>query len=436
MKKIVLCSILSSYILVAGDSNLQEVKNKGIEYFKNNDFKSAIKEFSKIDDYKDSESIDFYLARSYYEIGEYEKALIVFERISINDPENMRVKLEIAQTYLMLNSYDTAKIFFQELLNDNTIPIAVRNNIENRLKNIDKKNNKNLFSSSIMFGWGYDTNINNTTNEDSFNINSSNLGLVNVQSSDKVNSTFYETAALFNHMYKFDEETYLKNSVVFYRQDFTKDRTKKLDVISLSTTPILKKDNMSYGINFSFDNVLYGNNHYLNNYSISPKISYAIDSTKIYETSLKITNKDFVRETDKGNDSFVYEYQNKLILQSEKLGLFDVSLTLGRETDEKNTRYDVSKDYETISLGNTYKLDEKLALNSSVQFSNVNYKDSNPLFVGKRHDDIYSLLLNLSYFYDNNTVIGLTYNHTEQDSTYTPNDYDKDLIKSSVIYTF
>jgi tetratricopeptide (TPR) repeat protein len=435
MKIFTFLAIVTTSLLFAQD-NVESIKQKGIEYYKNNEFSSAIEEFTKIDDYKQLATIDFYLARSYYEIEIFEKALIVYERILINEPENKRVKLEIAQTYLMLKSYEIAKVSFKELLDDSSIPQSVKENINDRLKFIEEKTKKHFVGSSLMFGVGQDNNINNTTTMDSFQINVANLGLLNVQSDDKVKSSFYETALLFNHLYNLDENLSFRNSLIFYRQDFTKDNSKQLDVISLNTTPIYTNSDVSYGITFGIDNILYGDNHYLNNYSLTPKISHAIDSTKIYETSVKFLNKDFVQEIDEGNKSLIYEYQNRLILQTQDLGIFDVSLALGRENPKDKTRYDVEKEYGIVSLVNNYKISEQFTINSLLSFNNVNYRDENPLFEGKRKDDIYSLMFGLGYLYSKDLNLGLNYSYVNQDSNYVPNDYNKSVIKTTVVHDF
>lgn len=435
MKIFTILAIVTTSLLFAQD-NVESIKQKGIEYYKNNEFSSAIEEFTKIDDYKQLATIDFYLARSYYEIEIFEKALIVYERILINEPENKRVKLEIAQTYLMLKSYEIAKVSFKELLDDSSIPQSVKENINDRLKFIEEKTKKHFVGSSLMFGVGQDNNINNTTTMDSFQINVANLGLLNVQSDDKVKSSFYETALLFNHLYNLDENLSFRNSLIFYRQDFTKDNSKQLDVISLNTTPIYTNSDVSYGITFGIDNILYGDNHYLNNYSLTPKISHAIDSTKIYETSVKFLNKDFVQEIDEGNKSLIYEYQNRLILQTQDLGIFDVSLALGRENPKDKTRYDVEKEYGIVSLVNNYKISEQFTINSLLSFNNVNYRDENPLFEGKRKDDIYSLMFGLGYLYSKDLNLGLNYSYVNQDSNYVPNDYNKSVIKTTVVHDF
>ncbi len=436
MKKLILFSILTSSLIFAQDNDVEKIKQKGIEFYKNNEFSSAIEEFTKIDDYKQSSNIDFYLARSYYEIEMFEKALAVYERILINEPENKRVKLEIAQTYLMLKSYEIAKTSFKELLEDSSIPESVKININERLKQIEEKTKKHFISSSIIFGVGQDTNINNTTSIDSYQLNISNLGTLDIQSDDKVKSSFYETALLFNHLYNLDESFSFRNNLVFYRQDFTKDKSKQLDVISLSTTPVFTDNDVSYGLTFGIDNILYGDNHYLNNYSLTPKISYTIDQTKIYETGIKFLNKDFIQETDSGNKSLVYEYQNRLILQTQDIGIFDISLAFGRENPKDKSRYDVEKEYGTISLVNNYKISEQFSLNSLLSFNNVNYRDENPLFEEKRKDDIYSLMFGLGYLYSKDINLGLNYSYVNQNSNYVPNDYNKSVIKTTIIHDF
>ena len=436
MKKLILFSILTTSLIFAQDDDIEKIKQKGIEFYKNNEFSSAIEEFTKIDNYKITSSIDFYLARSYFEIEMFEKALIVYERILINEPDNTRVKLEIAQTYLMLKSYDIAEVSFKELLNDPTIPDNVKANINERVKLIEEKTKKHFVSSAIMFGVGQDTNINNTTNFDSFQINIPNLGTLDIQSDDKVKSSFYETALIFNHLYNYDENFSFRNNLVYYRQDFTKDNSKKLDVVSLSTTPIYTDNDISYGVTFGIDNILYGDNHYLNNYSLTPRISYIIDPTKIYETSVKVLNKDYIQATDDGNKSLVYEYQNKLILQTQDAGIFDMNLTFGRENPKDKTRYDVEKEYGIVSLANNYKISEQLSFNSLLSFNKANYRDENPLFEGKRRDDIYSLALGLGYLYSKDINLGLNYSYVNQDSNYIPNDYNKSVIKTTVIHDF
>lgn len=427
MKKVIVLSILATSLIFAQE-NIEDIKLKGLEFYKNDNYQLAIDEFIKIKDYNQSSSIDFYLARSYYEVGQYEKALAIFERIQIKEPDNTRVKLEIAQTYLMLDSFETAKLGFQELLDDISIPDVVKSNIATKLKQIDEKNTKHTFSSTLMFSWGEDSNINNTSN-----------GYIVGYSNDKVKSTFYETALLFNHMYNYSDNMFFKNAITLYKQNFTEDSSKQLDVISLNSTPILKdSNNIAYMLSFGFDNVLYGDKQYLNNYSISPKISYAIDSNLVYETNVKFLNKKFINENDQSNNSMVYEYQNRLFFQTQDYGIFDFGLVFGKEKREKEIdfSYNVSKDYISLLLGNIYQINDLYTLGSNISYINSDYRDLNPLFAEKRKEDTYNLMLNLSYAYSKDMILALIYNYINQDSNQTLYTYDKNIIKTSIYYTF
>lgn len=436
MRKIVILSILTSSLLFSQD-NIEDARQKGIEYFKNSDYLAAIEEFSKINDYKESASVDFYLARSYYELGKFEKALILFERVSINDPENKRVKLEIAQTYLMLESYEIAKVSFLEILEEPALPETVKENIESRLKFIEEKTKKHAFSTSLMFGMGQDDNINSISTE---------YLKINPDSSQKVKSSFYETALLFNHIYSFNENVSLINGLVFYRQDFTKDQSKQLDVISLNMAPIYKYGDISYGLIFGFDNILYGDNPYLNNYSLTPKISYMIDQTMMYETSIKLLDKKYANDSNENENSLVLEYQNKFTFLTEDFGIFDFGLTFGRENpaDKVNKTPYVSKEYGTFSIMNNYKIDEQFSINSSFSYNNIHYKDEVSELVKsylnlpeeKRVDNVYNFTLGIGYLYSKDLNFIMSYNFVNQDSNYITYDYDKNTLKTTVIYAF
>ena len=107
-----------------------------------------------------------------------------------------------------------------------------------------------------------------------------------------------------------------------------------------------------------------------------------------------------------------------------------------KKIDEFFKKLPVSKNYETILLGNNYRINEKFSINSSLSFNNVNYTDMNTLFDTNRKDDIFNVLFGLGYSYSKDLGLGLTYNYVNQNSNQTPSDYDKNSIKSSLYYTF
>lgn len=438
MKKILLSlTVVSSLLLANETQNLsQTIITKAMKSYQNKNYKVALEEFLKIKSFSDSAKVDYYIGRSYYELGDYEQALAAYERVAINEPNNKRVILETAQTYFMLGMYDEARSRFDIILADPTVPEIVKSNILTRLNTIDSKTKKHFTNFGVLVGYGFDTNINNTTGVSSYSVYipqlTTNLNLTPEKEKD---STFQEIGAVFNHIYKYAENLAFRNGATFYRQVYTEDSSKDLSLISFSTTPIYTVDKTNYMMTFGIDHIWYDDEAYLNNYYIAPKISHLIKDNLIYEGSIKVTQKDFFKPNT-NKDSISYELSNKIMQQDNKYGIIGLEAILGTEKRDKNVRTDVSRDYFTLRLNHTYKLSSQISLNSNISYSDVDYKYKDINFLTKRDDEIYNIGVGLSYEYSKQATIGLTYNYTNQNSNHEPFDYDKQVVKTSLYYNF
>ncbi len=144
--------------------------NNALQHYKQKNYKKAYELFSEAFT-KDmgNKQINFYLGRSAYEIGMYEIALSAYERVFLVEPTNVRVKLEIAQTYLAMKLYTQAKKEFSEIL-QNKLPVKVREKIENSISFINNKEKKHFVNNTLIFGFNYDSNINNSANASDYSI--------------------------------------------------------------------------------------------------------------------------------------------------------------------------------------------------------------------------------------------------------------------------
>lgn len=438
MKKIVLSIVVASTLLFANENNTasQALLQKAMISYQNKNYKVALEEFVKINESSNNSKIDFYLGRTYYELGDYENALASYERVSINEPNNKRVVLEIAQTYFMLGMYEDSKERFNQMLSDPTIPDIVRNNILSRLETIESKTKKHFLGFSALLGYGFDSNINNTTGIGSYSVYIPQLSTnLNLSPDDKKDSTFAEGGLLLNHVYKHNDTLSFRNGVTFYTQSYTEDDSKDLSLISLNTTPIYNVDKTNYMVTFGYDHIWYNDVAYLNNYYIAPKISHMIQNNLIYEASIKLLEKDFFTP-NQDKDSTSYELSNKLMYQNNTFGIFGTEIILGTENEEKEARTDVSKDYFSLKLTHAYKISSLLTLNSNIGFIDTNYKDEDINFVSKREDESYNLGAGLSYEYSKQTTLGLSYNYLNQNSNHEPFEYDKQVVKTYLYYNF
>ncbi|WP_020406139.1 tetratricopeptide repeat protein [Hahella ganghwensis] len=111
-------------------------------------------------------TFDFYFGLSALESGHYPEAQFAFERLVAQYPDQDRFRLEYARTLFLLEQYAAAREEFQNVL-ANQPPVAVKTNINRFLDVIEERENENTqqFSGYVDLGGGFDSNINNATNE-------------------------------------------------------------------------------------------------------------------------------------------------------------------------------------------------------------------------------------------------------------------------------
>lgn len=85
----------------------------------------------------DDPEINYKLGIAANKIGDYETAAMAFERVLIADPSLVQAKLELAKAFYRLGSTETAKQYFQEVI-ESDIPENTRKNIKNFLKSISQ----------------------------------------------------------------------------------------------------------------------------------------------------------------------------------------------------------------------------------------------------------------------------------------------------------
>ncbi|OZG75222.1 hypothetical protein BTA51_02230 [Hahella sp. CCB-MM4] len=119
-----------------------------------------------LDEMEGDPNFDFYFGLSALETRHYPEAQFIFERLVALYPEQDRFRLEYARTLYQLKQYDKSREQFQQVL-ANQPPVAVKTNISRFLRAIEDRQDEQqkLWSAYIDIGSGYDSNINNATNE-------------------------------------------------------------------------------------------------------------------------------------------------------------------------------------------------------------------------------------------------------------------------------
>jgi tetratricopeptide (TPR) repeat protein len=135
---------------------------------------------------------DFLLGMAALKSGHLPEAVFALERVVIAEPENHRARLELARVYYLQKDYQNAKTEFLAVRAQHP-PANVRKKIDAYLSAIDKGMNAltGAMSARLSMSFGYDSNINSSTDNETVNVPALGTVILN-QSSREISDQFSE----------------------------------------------------------------------------------------------------------------------------------------------------------------------------------------------------------------------------------------------------
>lgn len=104
-------------------------------------------------------------------VQDYEAAISTFERMLIFAPDLPRIKLELGVLYYRLGSLETARYYFQSVLDTPGVPGDVSAKVEAYLAAINARDNPSQFRASLIVGARYQSNANAAPGASRVNLN-------------------------------------------------------------------------------------------------------------------------------------------------------------------------------------------------------------------------------------------------------------------------
>ena len=189
--------------------------------------------------------INFHLGRAAFELGDYETALLAFERVLFIDPDASRIKLEIARCHLRLGFKEMAKQYFREVLATKP-PEPVWRNIEKYLAAIEQQEKRHLFTGTLTMGINFDDNVYLAPASDILSLGTGEIVLTG-DSAISQDDTVLTTTALLNHIYRFDEPTVTwKSTFTNYNAFYESYHDLDINYYSLTSGPVWKTDHFMW----------------------------------------------------------------------------------------------------------------------------------------------------------------------------------------------
>lgn len=441
------------------NSNITKNKNdyqEAKDLFRDRNYKKALNLFLEISkEHPDDPNLNFYIGRSYYELEDYESASSYFERITIKDDNNLRAKLELAQTYMKLELYNDAVENFNTVL-QSEIPNNVKKNIERRLAHIENKQKKHLFGGSFNFNITHDNNSFNVSDTRTFNT----LAFEGLEVTDEKYSEVSKTALLnLNHIYKISDRYNIKNRINIMKKLYDKDdqrlndptatgiareEKKELDLLSyaLSLSKYSQNDAITGEIDISKTKV--ASKDYLKTAGLNLTYQRILFRKIRSMLSVKIYNKSYQQHEDMNLDSRNFQFMFGQMLPTDNWGKFNLIYIYANEqkTSPLKNGYDsrtADERMDTLYLTNFYELTDKLSLQTGMMYSITKTKDADSTFDTfgiKRKDTLKSIFTQLQYSYNKDITLTTALKYYDTESNIDIYSYDKMLIDFGFIYSF
>lgn len=379
-----------------------------------------------------SKDLSFILARSAYEVGRYGEAEELYEKLLLAEPANSRLRYELAQSCFKQNKLDRAKGLYEEVLKDSSLPPKLRSNIELLLLAIEKKQQKHLFKTALSIGFGYDSNVDNITNDEYVY-----WGNLPLRIGDRKSDHFMEYIASVSHSYKLQNNLSIDSKLVGYKQKYNHQDHNDLDLIILGSGVSYYTTRAKYSLGFEFNHISLDNDTYLRNYILTPSLDYQVRSDLIYKAKLRVIKKEFKQGRHSFRDSLYIELANGISHISQDYGINSATMTLGTDNRDGSKHYNVDYNFISFRLANIYPLTKDLVVSSGVEYYLDRYKAKESVLYGsKKRDDKFSLDLGAIYSFYKGFAFGASLRYIDNDSNQNIYEYDKYVIKTNLSYSF
>ena len=389
--------------------------------YKNQEMKvvmPTVKEIKPISEYQKGVKL--------YQAKRYEDALASFDRVLIDDENDVFARLYYAKTLYQLAIYKESKLEFEKLLHSG-LSIEDKNEVQKYLKAIESNTQRSFFNAAISLGVGFDDNINLNTDEKITKYG--NLTLQN--DTNKTDSTY--GLATLSLMHRYDAQIFdIISSLYSYNEFAHSTDGNDLNFLDLQTGIAKTYHNFRFALPFGLNSSYLDGTHVGYNLYTNPSVKYYID--KNFIASFDGT---FLDNTSKYMDGKDYQMlgANSGIMYHSDAYEGGVFAGLSQFDAKDDIRFDVDKDVINGSFYSYYNLSQNFA-GIYGSYAKENFNSLDTVLGYKREDKRLSYGLSLGRNITKHIATTLGYKHTTNDSNINVYAYDKNNYTFNCKYRF
>jgi TolA-binding protein len=408
---------------------------KALKNFNNRKYKISYNQFHQLfNKQPNDENINFYLGRSAFEIQKYHEAHLAYDRILFKKPNSIRIMLEKARMYFIQKKYENSKYYFEKIKKDKNIPKNVLLNVNKYLKEIDKKIKKYNINGLVLFGLGYDSNINNSTSVEALN----NATSIKITDNNYHQASYHQELALLDFNYNFKNNYIFNNSLLLLNKNMFNSSFKDKNVKLIGINPSFhymhnSKVNMKYEL--FLNNLWLDNKNFIKIYGISPTLFYKLNKKNDLSIKISHNQKDYKEKKElnsKTNEikiAYINKYLNNLYLHT----LFSYE----KEKKDENSNTNINKNKLALLFKMSYIYSSQIIFEPFLSYGQIAYEDKHKIFNDKKENNKeLNLGINSTYNYDNKSMFQAKIEYLKINSNIQISEYDKYLIQINYIRKF
>ena len=407
----------------------------GVDLFNAGKFKQAYDIFKQVfEAYPGDPELNFYLGRAAFESGDYENAVMAFDRVLIADPTAVRVKLEMARAYQKLGINLVARMYCHEVLQTNPPP-SVQGNIEKFLAYMDKTEKRQSINGSISMGLIYDDNVYASPLSRTIETLIGDVTLTG-EYAEETSDYIFNTTTDLRHTYKLNRpNTVWKTSAAVYMAKY--DDASSLDTLYLAgaTGPEWGVGRYTAGIELQANHLSLDGESYQDAYGLSGLLKYQANSRLRVEGNLSYEKKDFetsVRDTDRMALSWNVFFSVSSVW-------YNVGAAVER-WDAKSDEYSFNRYAGKVRIRR--QLPYEVIINGNYEFRYSDYDAGSVMFDEGRQDRVHYAGVGIEkrlwqpVSRNSSLVLNLSFLRTIADSSIDLYEYRKNEVFSSLTYRF
>ena len=382
--------------------------------------------------------INFNLGRAAFETGDYEAAIMAFERVLINRPDAVRAKLEIARSYYKLGSLESSEQYFQEVLAVNP-PENVRSNINQYIKAIRQSKKEHFLSGKLSLGLDFDDNVNAAPTNSDIGINTTLGEVITVTVDRPEKDQIYTSMANLNYLYRpLDSTVSWKFSSLNYNAVYRDAKDLDVNLFDIKAGASIGRDRVVWDIYSLTNHLNQDYRQYLRTYGAGTTLGFAVTPSFLVSFDAKFKTKNYFESSDKDAKNIGLALSPVFIFGRNRL-----SWSLGWEYE--NARRDINTYTKLTSIASyEVRLPYEATVYISYWYQGTGYKDVYPLFGEKRNDDVQYISAGLSKTLsvwkseplDYRMDLNFNYTYTRSDSNIDLYAYTKNVVSANISIGF